>query len=130
MPIRVDHTVAPQISRDSNQKQKLFFPDLNSEAVSIDTFETAANSVLSLAPSAVESLTFGDVVDVRGLYLEVNQDCYLRLNGSVDNLPLKLGPNASKAKVFLEADITEIQIQNLSTTEQLSGVYVLWGDPS
>lgn len=130
MTIRVDHTVAPQISRDSNQKLKLFFPDLSSEAVSIDQFETAANSVLSLAASAVESLTFGDVVDVRGLYLEVNQDCYLRLNGSVDNIPVKLAPNASVAKVFLEADITEIQIQNLSTTDLLTGVYVLWGDPT
>jgi hypothetical protein len=130
MTIRVDHTVAPQISRDTNQKLRLFFPDLNSEGISIDQFETAANSVLSLAASAVESLTFGDVVDVRGFYLEVNQDCYLRLNGSVDNIPVKLAPNASKAKVFIEADINQIQIQNLSTTEQLSGVYVLWGDPT
>lgn len=129
MAIRVDHTVAPQISRDTNQKLRLFFPDLNSEAVSIDQFEAAANSVLSLAASAVESLSFGDVVDVRGLYIEVNQDCYLRLNGSIDNIPVKLAPNASTAKVFLEADITEVQVQNLSTTAILSGVYVLWGDP-
>lgn len=129
MAIRVDHTVAPQISRDTAQKLRLFFPDLASEAVSSDQFATAANSVLSLDPSAVEVLGFGDVVDVRGFYLEVTQDCYLRVNGSVDNIPVKLAPNGSKAKVFLEADITEIQIQNLSTTELLTGVYVVWGDP-
>lgn len=129
MAIRVDHTVAPQISRDTNQKLRLFFPDLASEAVSIDQFTGAANSVLSLAPSAVEAVSFGDVVDVRGFYLEVNQDCYLRLNGSIDNIPVMLAPNASKAKVFVEADITQIEIQNISTTETLTGVYVLWGDP-
>lgn len=129
MAIRVDHTVAPQISRDTAQKLKLFFPDLASEAVSTDQFETEAHSVLSLDPSAVESLSFGDVTLKRGLYLEVNQDCYLRLNGSVDNIPVRLAPNGNKAKVFLEAEITEVQIQNLSTTESLTGVYVVWGDP-
>jgi hypothetical protein len=130
MTIRVDHTVAPQISRDTNQKLRLFFPDLASEAVSIDQFETAANSVLSLAPLAVEALGFGDITDVRGMYLEVNQNCSLKLNGAVDAIPVKLAPNASKAKVFLEADINQIQVENLSTTEVLSGVYVLWGDPA
>lgn len=130
MTIRVDHTVAPQISRDSNQKLRLFFPDLSSEAVSIDQFQTAANSVLSLAPSAVEALGFGDITDVRGFYLEVNQDCNLKLNGAVDAIPIKLAPNATVAKVFLEADITQIQLENLNTTEVLSGVYVLWGDPA
>jgi hypothetical protein len=129
MTIRVDHTVAPQISRDTDQKLRLFFPDLASEAVSIDQFETAASSVLSLAPSAVEALGFGDIVDVRGMYVEVNQDCDMKINGAVDAIPIKLAPNASKAKVFLEADITQIQIENKSTTEVLSGVYALWGDP-
>lgn len=130
MTIRVDHTVAPQISRDANQKLRLFFPDLSSEAISIDQFETAANSVLSVGPSAAQALTFGDVVDVRGLYLEVNQDCNLKLNGAVDAIPVKLAPNASKAKVFIEADINQIQVENLNATEVLSGVYVLWGDPT
>lgn len=129
MAIRVDHTVAPQISRDTAQKLRLFFPDLSSEAVSIDQFAGAATSVLSLAASAVETISFGDVTDVRGFYLEVNGDCYLRVNGSVDNIPITLAPNASVAKVFLEVDITEIQIQNISTTELLTGVYCLWGDP-
>lgn len=130
MPIRVDHTVTPQISRDTAQKQKLFFPDIGEEAVSHATFEKSSNNILSLDASAVESLSFGDVDDVRGLYLEVSGDCYLRINGSTDNIPVKLPPSGTRAKVFLEADVTAVEVQNLSTTDALTGVYCVWGDPT
>jgi len=130
MAIRVDHTVTPQISRDSDQKQKLYFPETAQEAVSLDVFERAANSVLEIAASGVESLGFGDVADVRGFYLEVDQDCYVRINGSLDNIPLKLPSTTGTAKLFMEADLNAVVIQNLSSTAVLSGVYVVWGDPT
>lgn len=129
MALRVDHTVAPQISRDTSQNLRLFFPDLTSEAVSHATFDGACSSVLSIAASGTESLSFGDVTDVRGLYIEVDQDCNLRLNGSTDDIPIKLAPNGSVAKVFLEADINQVTIENLSASALLTGVYCMWGDP-
>lgn len=130
MSIRVDHTVAPQISRDTNQKQKLFFPDLAEELVSHSTFDKASSSVLALVASGVESLSFGDVTDVRGIYLEVDGDCYVRINGSFDNIPLKLAPSATRAKLFLEVDLNAIVIQNLSAEDALTGAYAVWGDPT
>jgi hypothetical protein len=108
----------------------MFFPDLASEAVSHATFDKSSSGDLAIDASGVESLNFGDVLDVRGLYLEVSGNCYLRLNGSVDNIPVTLAPDAMKAKVFLEVDITSVIIQNTSSTEALTGVYCVWGDPT
>lgn len=129
MPIRVDHTVAPQISRDTAQKQKLFFPDLANEAVRCDSFQRASNSVLSIATSDTEALSLGDVTDARGLYLEVNVDCYVRINGGIENIPVKLAPSASIAKLFLEADLNAVEVENLSADTVLQGAYCFWGDP-
>jgi len=36
----------------------------------------------------------------------------------------------SPAKLFLEANISEVQIENISADTALTGVYVFWGDPT
>jgi len=130
MAIRVDHTVAPQISRDSAQKQHIYFPDLNVEAVSTSAFTKALSGVLSVAVSSADILSFGDIDDVRGLYLEVDQACTIKLNGGVESIPIQPAPTGTKAKFFLEGTVTGIEVTNPSATTVLSGVWVVWGDPT
>jgi len=131
MAIRVKHKLVVQNSSDEDAYEKLFYLEDNSgREVVIDGFDQQANSTLRIPASGSQSLGFGDVTDVRGLYLEVNRDCYLRLNGSIDNIPLKLPPGitAAKAKLFMEADLNAIVIENLDTVNALIGVYCVWGD--
>lgn len=130
MPIRVKHTVLIQISRDTEGQRKLFWGDEVSDQAVIDSLEKSAGSMLAVEPSAIESLTFGDVADVRGFYLEVNGPCLVRLDGGIQSLTLAPAPDALTAKMFFEGPITGLEVQNTSTTDALAGLYVVWGDPT
>lgn len=134
MPIRVQHIVALQISRDTDGNQKLFYPETSEETLILDGFDGAAPMTLSVAAGATESISFGDVTAVKGLYVEVDRDCNLRVNGSSDNIPLvvpaAVTAGGARAKAFLEATITEAEIENLDGSTALTGVSVVWGDPT
>jgi len=126
--MRVKHTVLVEIARDADMKRKLFSDDPQLSQVVIDTFAHQANSHLSIDPSATESLNFGDVTLVKGLYLETSVDCLVRVNGAVDAIPMK--KSNGSAKLFLEADISEVTVENTSTEDTLTGIYCVWGDPT
>jgi len=127
MPIRVKHNVLVQISRDTDEKKKTFYPDTNS--VQIDTFEKQANGDLSIAAGDTDQLSFGDVVDVRGIYLELSGDALVRINSGTENIPLTLAPSGTKAQLFLEANLSAVEIENQGA-EAITGVYCVWGDPT
>ncbi len=134
MAIQVTHKIVLQISLDTAEKRKLFFleDDQASEVTSVG-YDQQASSNLNIATSGTESLGFGDLTDVRGIYLEVSQECNVRINGSPDNIPLKLPAGVTespKAKLFLEADINAVVVENLSASAVLIGTYCVWGDPT
>ena len=126
--MRVRNTVQVQISLDADGKRKLFSDDPQLSQTVTDQFATQANSVLSIAPSNTENLSLGDVELVRGLYLEVDQEAKVRLNGSSDFIQMRMAPDGVKARLFVEAEITAVTVEN-TATEVLSGVYVIFGDP-
>lgn len=123
------HTVQLQISLDSEAKRKLFADDAVTAATSTNGFASQANSVLTIPPAGLKSLSFGDVQAVRGLYLETSLEALVRLNGAADPLSLKKADNASATKLFIEAEITQVTVENPGA-DTLSGVYVVWGDPT
>lgn len=127
--MRLKHTVQVQLSQDTEQKRKLYSDDATSAQTDTSGYTQQANSLLSIDPAGLENLSFGDVTLVRGLYLEVNRDALVRLNGSADPLQLRIAASATKAKLFVEAEITQVTVENPSS-EVLSGVYVVWGDPT
>jgi hypothetical protein len=127
--MRLKHTVRVQAALDTAMKRSLFNDDVTLSQVQTDGFASQANSILSIAAEGSESLSFGDVTLVKGLYLEVDQEALVHLNGSADAIQLRKATGATKAKLFVEADITEVEIENPSTTAVLTGVYVAWGDP-
>jgi hypothetical protein len=129
MAIQVKHTVAIQNSRDVDGLHKLFWADLELSLVTIQTFEKQVSGNIAIPNAATESLSFGDITTARGLYLEVNQDVSVRLNGGIENILLKKAPGASAAKLFLEAQLSQVTIQNASGSA-LTGVYAIWGDPT
>ena len=131
----VKHTVVPQIYSDPTShsaKNALFAPDLVESGVTILTHTKAYSGVFSLAAGVAEDLSLGDLTSVKGMYLEVKDAdtaiINLRLNGSTDDirlLPPDLGsPAVSKAKMFLEAAITQI---NLNSSVDTTGIFCVWG---
>ena len=132
MPIRVKHTVAVQTARDTDFKKGMWTPDPPLEEVIIDTFEKQANGNFSLLEATTEFIPFGDVDAVRGMFLEADAACKVYLNGSLDAIELTPNPGETPqpVKFFLEANISEVKVENTSADAVLNGVYVFWGDPT
>lgn len=130
MAIRVSHTVAVRTSRDTEYKKAMWDPDVTLSEVILDIFEKQVNGNLSVAVSSSEQISFGDIDVVKGAYLEFDTDCLVRLNGSVDSIAVRTAESGKAAKFFLEADISQIEVENQSSSTVLTGVYVLWGDPT
>jgi hypothetical protein len=128
--MRLRHTVRVQAALDTQMKRALFNDDATLSQVQTDTFTKQANSVLSIPAASIESLSFGDVTLVKGLYLEVDQDALVRINGSTDAIQIRKASGVGKAKLFLEADINQVTVENPVADAALTGVYVIWGDPT
>ncbi len=128
MPLRVKHNVLVQISADIDAKLKRFFPD--TKEVIIDAFDRQAQSDLSVAPATTENLSFGDVTDVRGIYLELNAAGKVLLNGGTEEIPIDPAPSSAVAKFFLEGTLSQVQVKNEDAVNALVGVYVIWGSPT
>lgn len=128
--MRLKHQVRVQAALDTGMKRALFSDDATLSQVSTDSFTKEANSVLAIPASATEALSFGDVTLVKGLYLEVDQDAKVRLNGGTEVIQLRKAAGVAKAKFFIEADLTAVTVENPVADAALTGVYVVWGDPS
>lgn len=127
--MRLKHQVRIQVALDTGMKRSLFSDDATLSQVSTDSFAKEANSVLDIPAATTESLSFGDITLVKGLYLEVDQDAVVRLNGSTDPIQLRKATGVGKAKLFIEADLTAVTVENPVADAALTGFYVVWGDP-
>ena len=139
MALRVKHKLVVQISGDQAQKKKRFFlEDGPEQETDIASFDRSVSGDLNILDTVTEALSFGDVTDARGIYLEVDQPCNMRINGSPTDLPIILAPApgsgsgavAPTAKVFLEMNLTSVTIENTSGGAVLTGSYTIWGDPN
>ena len=128
MAIRVRHTVAVRTARDTDFKKPMWNPEPSLEEVVMDTFEKQANGNFSIPAASTETLPFGDVDAVKGMYVETNAACKVRVNGSLDSIEMTPHAAGQPAKFFLEANISEVQVENISADTALDGVYVFWGD--
>lgn len=130
---RIRHQVYAQVYGDTAYKDGRFTPDPDSELLVATGFQRQVNADFSIAALATESLGLGDVSLVRGIYIKVDADCIVRLNGSLDSITLRTPASGTPAfgpKLFMEADITQVQVENISGSDILTGVYCMWGDPS
>ena len=128
--MRLKTTVQVQMTQDDAGKRKLYSDDATAAASDTTGYQRGANSLISIDPETTEAMAFGDVSLVRGMYLEVDQDALVRLNGSGDALQMRVASGVGKAKLFLETEVTEVTIENVSTDTALTGVFVCWGDPT
>ena len=129
MAIRVRHTVAARTSRDTDFKKAMWDPEVELAEVVLDTFEKQANSNLSVPATTKEELSFGDVEAVKGIYLELLAAGKVYINSSLDAIEMTPGATGQPAKLFLEANISKVEVENEAATA-LEGVYLVWGDPT
>lgn len=133
MAIRIKHRVWVHVYEDTLGKNKLFAPDAELSEVVSDGFEKQASGRISIAASGNENLVFGDITNVKGLWLKIDGAAKLKINGSSDEIQLQLEPDGVDgtdfAKFFIEADISAVNIGNPSGSV-MNCVYCVWGDPT
>ena len=127
--MRLKTTVRVQAWLDAAMRRAMFNDDATLSQMQTDGYAKQANSVLSIAPLATESLSFGDVTLVKGIYLEMDQEAKVRVNGG-DPIQMRMAVGATKAKLFLEADVSQVTVENTDDTVALTGFYCAWGDPT
>lgn len=131
--MRVRHEVLIHVSQDQDQQQTHFLRKETLSRITIDSFEKHASGDFKVLDTQSDTLSLGDIDAVKGIYLEAAADCDVYLNGSGDPIQLRKAPGvaggaaASYAKLFLECDITSVQV-TASQGSDVSGVYVVWGD--
>lgn len=131
MAIRLKHNVLVQLSTDTAGDKKLYYPD--SSAVIIDSFDHQTTKNVQVAAAASEAMNLSDVTDVRGVYLEVDGDIDVIIDGSATPISLTREPGAGTgdvARLFLEASISSITLDNTGGAAAVNGLLVLWGDPT
>jgi len=129
MAIRVTHNVLVQISGDASGKDKRYYPE--SQITVMDGFDRSATKDINIPAATNEAMNLADITLVKGVYLELDGDVGLQLNGN-PAIPLKRNSLATGTKVrfFIEADINAISIDNTAGASAVNGVLVLWGDPT
>lgn len=125
--MRVKHQIALQVGLDADFHAKLIYQEAEYQVEQIDDFQRATVGMHVLAAGGNESLGFGDVTLVRGLYLEADGDAQVDINGLGT---ITLSKAGVKAKLFLEAEITSLAVTNPSGDTALNLVYCVWGDPT
>ncbi len=132
MAIRVKHRVWVQLSEDTVAKNKLFSQDPELSEVISDGFDKQASGIISVAISGNENLNLGDITSVKGIWFKADGEVKLKINGSSDEIQLRLEPGAGDgdfAKFFIEADISAVNVVN-DTAAIVNCVYCAYGDPT
>ena len=131
--MRITHELVMLISRDESGNDIHFQRKETISRIQIDTYLKQHGGAFDVADTATLTLSMGDVAAVKGVYLEVDADCDVFLSGSADPIQLRKAPAASGgtapayAKLFLECDITQIDVE-ASQSSAVNGWYVVWGD--
>lgn len=127
MTIRLAHKVRPQIYADTAKKNTLFAPDDTLSEVVIDSFTKHSSNNITVAALASEDLPLGDITAIKGLYLQVDADCIVKLNGGTEEIQIRAqGTTSPSAKLFIEADVNQVNVTAASAV--LNGTICIWGD--
>lgn len=128
MAIRIKHKINVRVAEDTDMNNLLFAPKDDLAEVTIDGYEKSVSGVIKVPANTTENLSLGDVDTPKGLYLRVDNDCLVNINGLGD-IQLRRSSTATGvvAKLAIEADITSVAI-TAPVGADLNGVWCLWGD--
>ena len=127
MAIRVKHKVNVRVYSDTAAKNALFAPSDDLSEKVIDSFLRQSSSNFVIAAAANEDLPLGDITAIKGVYIQVDADCIVKINGGSEEIQMRVqGATAPSAKLFLEADINQVNIT--ADAAALNGTICVWGD--
>ena len=124
------HELVLDIASDTGGKFKEFERPRDTSRVSLtDVWDKTHGGNFTVAAAGTDTLDLGDVTSpAKGLYIEVDADCDITLNGLGSPFQVRRVTKQSlPSKFFIEADITSIQVTALAGGS-VKGTYRVWGD--
>lgn len=128
--MRVKHKLNALVTDDAEGEDVLFGPDDTRAEVTIDNMTKLNSGRLEIAASGTESLPFGDVADVRFVWIKADNDFNLKFNGGTEVLNVKRAGTTGYAKFAAEIDVSSVSIVNPSASAVLKAVFMVYGDPA
>lgn len=124
--MRIVHQLIMTIADDTLLKDVLFSRETDRSKVTIDTYTQSIAHGFTVPDTETLALTLGDLPSpAKGLYLEVDADCDVKLSGSTDPIQLRIASGGSKAKLFLEANVTSVTVE-ANQSSAVTGTYAAW----
>lgn len=125
--MRIKHKINVRIAVDDDMENLLFGLNDNLAEVTIDDYTQQSSGTINIPQATNEDLPLGDVDNIYGIWLEVDQTCDIKINGSNDVISLTVPTNGSTAKLAMEAAITSVNIAAPADAD-LSGKFCIWGE--
>lgn len=127
--MRIKHKVNVRIANDTDMYNLLFGPDDIRSEVTIDSYTRMSSGLIKVAMNTNENLPLGDVTAVKGIFLQVNQEAVIKLNGGTETIQMRKPSTSASvyARLFLEGDISQVNIAAPALAD-LEGIYCVWGD--
>jgi len=133
MSLRQKHKVWVNTSRNTGMTDLVYGPGETDRLVEHDSFDQWDGSKIDLAESANVDLNLQGIINCKGIYIQMNGDAKVTINGS--DTPLQLRRYGSTTgvvcKLFVEADITSVNVENPSGSgAAMAGHFHAWGSSS
>ena len=129
MGVKVRYKAAINASLDADGAQCQFSrPDSTLSEV-IEDHDVSSSGNIELTASEVDHpLPLGDVVTGRLLYVEVDGDCTIKLDGEATGHKLGAPATGTKAKLLLRSQFTAAPLLTNNGTTVVNAAYFLAGD--
>lgn len=130
--MRVKHTINPVITDDAEGKDILFGLDEDKAEVVVDGMQRYVAGRFEIPASGNENLTFGDVTDLRFIFVKADGDFNIRMNGGVEVFAVRRASTATGATARFggEFQLTALNVANPSALVVLRGIWSGYGDPA
>jgi len=130
--MRIKHKVWVNTADDTSMEDLHYGPAEAKRLVQTDAYDQWGGGSFNIPVSSNEDLDLGDVDNVKGIYLQSDSEVTVTINGSDTPLQLRKANTStgSVAKLFIEGDITSVNVANASTDTAALGHIHIWGSSS
>lgn len=124
--MRVKQTFNVRVATDTNMDHIIFGKDDNLAVVTHDEYDQQTSGTINIPMDTNENLPLGDIDNVKGFLISVDQDCTLKLNGGSEEINV-VKPTGGNAYFGMNGSVTAINIAS-PVNADLTGLYCVWGD--
>ena len=124
--MRIKQTVNVRAAEDTAMEQTIFGKADGFATITHDDYDQVSGGTINIDASSNEDVPLRDVDTIAGVFISVDQNCTITLNGGAEAINI-VKPASGNAQFFMNGPVTQI---NIATTTALTGLFCIWGSAS